>query len=538
MSDIDEKKMASEAGEEKQMVRDAGMLSVLTMISRVLGLVREMTKAVFLGTGILSDAFSVSFMIPNFMRRLFAENSIAVAFIPTFKDYLHDKDEKATKQFLSSSLTVLVILVGSVVALGIAVTPWIVKAFGSDPAETIALTRIMFPFLALVSIAALFQGILNSFGVFAPSGFAPILFNVCFIVVPWAISRWMPNPARAMAIGVVAGGMAQALWQLPAVLKTGIRFGFISPRAAFKDPGMRKVFRLIGPTIIGMAAYQLNDLVSTAFASRAGTGIASSLQYSIRLQELILGVFAVSAGTVLLPGLTDSVKRGDWALYSSRLGKTLQTLLIATIPVAVFSMITGEQIVTLLFKRGGFTDESVRLTASAFFWHQTGLAFIAANRVIAPAFYARSDSKTPALAGIASFAVNIALVAILAFPFKGPGIAFALSFSSAVNTAILVIVLLRGKTRGLAQALGGCATYALKLLAYSFVASVPVLLLKGPLAKTFAASGSTLISAGLPFVILATIYGAIGVAILLFVKDPVAASLASAIGGRRSRKQS
>jgi len=233
MSEIDDNQKASDSGEEKQMVRDAGMLSVLTMVSRILGLVREMTKAVFLGTGVLSDAFSVSFMIPNFMRRLFAENSISVAFIPTFKGYLHDKDEKATKQFLSSSLTVLLILVGSVVALGIAATPWIVKAFGSDPAETIVLTRIMFPFLALVSIAALFQGILNSFGVFAPSGFAPILFNVCFIVVPWAISRWMPNPARAMAIGVVTGGMAQALWQLPAVLKTGIRFGFISPRAAF-----------------------------------------------------------------------------------------------------------------------------------------------------------------------------------------------------------------------------------------------------------------------------------------------------------------
>ncbi len=174
----------SEAGEEKKMVRDAGMLSLLTMISRVLGLMREMTKAVFLGTGALSDAFSVSFVIPNFMRRLFAENSIAVAFIPTFKGYLHDKDEKETSQFLSSSLTVLVILVGSVVALGIAATPWIVRAFGSDPAETTVLTRIMFPFLALVSIAALFQGILNSYGIFAPSGFAPILFNASLSSCP------------------------------------------------------------------------------------------------------------------------------------------------------------------------------------------------------------------------------------------------------------------------------------------------------------------------------------------------------------------
>jgi len=144
-------------GVERRMVRDAGLLSLLTMISRVLGLVREMTKASFLGTGLLSDAFTVSFVIPNFMRRLFAENSMAVAFIPVFKGYLHEKDEAATRKFLSSSLTVLTILVVAVVALGMALVPWIVRAFGSDPAETAILTRIMFPFLALVSFAALFQ---------------------------------------------------------------------------------------------------------------------------------------------------------------------------------------------------------------------------------------------------------------------------------------------------------------------------------------------------------------------------------------------
>lgn len=535
MPDMDEKTSApppraeSLNREERQMVRNAGLLSVLTMISRVLGLLREMTKAVFLGTGRLSDAFAVSFVIPNFMRRLFAENSITVAFIPTFKDYLHAGDDKATRQFLSASLTVLCILVGSAVAFGIALTPWIVRAFGSDPAETIVLTRIMFPFLALVSIAALFQGILNSYGVFAPSGFAPIIFNICFIAVPWALSGWMANPARAMAVGVVAGGLGQALWQLPAVLRLGVRLGFISPRRAFKDPGMKKVFALIAPTILGMAAYQVNGLVSTAYASRAGVGIASSLEYSLRLQELILGIFAVSAGTVLLPGLTDAVKRGDLALYSSRLGKTLKMLFIATIPVAVFSMITGEEIVALLFKRGDFSEESVRLTASAFFWHQTGLAFIASNRVIAPAFYARSDSKTPAWAGIASFAVNILLVAFLAFPFRGPGIAFALSFSSAVNSAILVAMLLRGKAEGMAAALGQSAAYALKLLAYSLAAGLPVLLLKEPLLSVFSRASSPWLALGGPLVILSLIFGAIGVAFLALTKDSAAASLMAAV---------
>ncbi|MDX9826309.1 MAG: murein biosynthesis integral membrane protein MurJ [Spirochaetia bacterium] len=512
--------------DEKRMVRNAGMLSVLTMISRILGLVREMTKAAFLGTGGLSDAFSVSFMIPNFMRRLFAENSISVAFIPTFKTYLREGEEEKTREFLSSSLTVLLILVGAVVAAGMAASSWIVLAFGSEPVETAVLTRIMFPYLGLVSIAALFQGMLNSYGIFAPSGFAPILFNLCFIAVPMLVSRWTVNPARAMAFGVVAGGFAQAACQLPALLKAGLRFGFISPRRAFANPGMKKVFVLIAPTILGMAAYQINDLVSTAFASRAGVGVASSLQFSIRLQELILGVFAVSAGTVLLPELADAAKALDWKRYSARLGQTLKTLSLVTVPVAVFSMISGREIVALLFMRGGFTAESVELTASAFLWHQTGLVFIAANRVIAPAFYARSDSKTPAFAGIASFGVNIALVALLAFGFKGPGIAFALSFSSAVNSAILIFVLLKKKTEGISEALSGFGRYSGKLLVFSLAAGIPVFFLRRPLLSLFDFSSSRLISLGLPFLGMTILYAALGLGLLILSKDKTAAALA------------
>ncbi len=524
--------------DEKRMVRNAGMLSALTMVSRVLGLVREMTKAAFLGTGGLSDAFSVSFMIPNFMRRLFAENSISVAFIPTFKDYLHEGEDEQTREFLSSSLTVLLILVGAVVAAGMAASPWIVLAFGSDPGETAILTRIMFPYLGLVSIAALFQGMLNSYGIFAPSGMAPILFNLCFIAVPMLVSRWTANPARAMAIGVVAGGFAQAACQLPALLKTGMRFGFVSPRRAFANPGMKKVFVLIAPTILGMAAYQINDLVSTAFASRAGVGVASSLQFSIRLQELILGVFAVSAGTVLLPELADAAKALEWRRYSARLGQTLKTLSLVTVPVAVFSIITSREIVALLFMRGGFTAESVDLTASAFFWHQTGLAFIAANRVITPAFYARSDSKTPAFAGIASFAVNIALVALLAFPFKGPGIAFALSLSSAVNCGILVFVLIRKKTEGMVDALESFGRYSIRLLAFSLAAGIPVFFLRKPLLDMFAFSASKLISLGLPFILLTILYAILGLGLLILVKDPTAAALAGHFSRRTPRGKS
>ena len=198
-------------------------------------------------------------------------------------------------------------------------------------------------------------------------------------------------------------------------------------------------------------------------------------------------------------------------------------------------MITGEQIVALLFKRGGFSDESVRLTASAFFWHQTGLVFIASNRVIAPAFYARSDSKTPAWAGIASFVVNVAIVALVAHSFKGPGIAFALSFSSAVNTAILVAVLLRRRTPGMAPALAGGGLYALKLLAFSLAAALPVLLLKAPLSAAFSGSRSHLVAIGAPFLLLTLVYACVGVGLLVVTKDKVAGSLAASFRARRGK---
>ncbi len=263
--------------------------------------------------------------------------------------------------------------------------------------------------------------------------------------MPYLFGRILGNPARAMAVGILIGGTAQALCQLPAVLKAGFRFGFIGLGRAFRNPGMKRVFALIGPTIVGMAAYQINILVSTYLATNSGTGSVASLQYSLRLQELVLGVFVVSLGTVLLPDLAGSARAQDWDSYSDSLKKGLGAMLLITIPVAVYSMIVGEDIVTLLFRRREFGLDSVRLTSAVFFWHMSGLAFIAVNRVIAPAFYARGDTKTPTLAGLISVGVNIGLAFFLVGPLKAPGIALALAGASAVNSLVLVIALIRAR---------------------------------------------------------------------------------------------
>jgi len=531
MSDDEASLAAGRGDSSSRMMREGGKLSLLTMCSRVLGLVREMTKAAFLGTGPLAEAFAVSFTVPNFLRRLFAEGSMAVAFIPTFSGYLKEKDDDATREFLSASLTVLAIFVVATVALGIACVPLIAFLFSSDRAETIVLTRMMFPFLAFVSFAALFQGILNSIGVFVPSALGPILFNVCFIAVPSLFGGWTDNPARAMAVGVLAGGVAQALCQLPAVLRAGFRFGFIDPGRAFKNKGIRKVGVLIAPTILGMAAYNLNDLVCTALASSVKA--AAGIQYSIRLQELLLGIFAVSAGTVLLPQLSGAAARKDWSAFSSDLGKVARTIILLTLPVAVFSMLTGREIITLLFKAQAFDEASVALTASVFFFHMIGLVFIALNRILAPAFYARSDTKTPTIGGLLSFSANIILAFALVGPLQGPGIAIALSVASAINMIYLALKLERAGIPGFKEAIRKMAMYILKILVLSGVAILPIYFLRGYILGLFSHADGRLVSSGMPLLIETALFAAIGVVLLILTKDEVASSLAKRFSRRK-----
>jgi putative peptidoglycan lipid II flippase len=376
----------------------------------------------------------------------------------------------------------------------------------------------MFPFLAFISVAALFQGILNSVRVFAPSGIGPILLNLVTIICAYGLGNYTANPARAMAIGILIGGFLEAAIQLPFVLQKGFPFFFTGLKRAFKHPGTRKVLRLIGPTIIGMAAYQLNDLVSTALAGNAGPGIVSSLQYSLRLQELILGVFAVSIGTVLLPDLSEYAKSAQWDHYNDRLAQAMNIIALITIPITFFALSQGETLIRLLFQSRSFDEGSVALTLSAFIFHMPGLFFIALNRILAPAFYAQSDSKSPTLAGVISFAVNMALAALLVGPLKGAGIAIALTLASAVNTVLLLAFLRRNPHIRLDKALRPALTYAAKLILFSWLAALPVLTLS-PRLLAFFAGHTRIIAHGLPLIINAVIFGGVGIVLLVLTGD-------------------
>jgi putative peptidoglycan lipid II flippase len=402
---------------------------------------------------------------------------------------------------------------------GILAAPLIIRFFGMDEFdETVLLTRIMFPYLGFISLAALFQGILNSLHIFTPSGLGPILLNISTILCAYGFSAFTKNPARAMALGIIIGGFLEAAVQFPFVLKNGQRFFFTGLKRAFSNPGTHKVLRLIGPTIIGMAAYQLNDLVSTALAGNAGEGVVSSLQYSLRLQELILGVFAVSIGIVLLPSLAEYAKSSRWDIYNERLISAIDIIALITVPITFFALAQGEVLIRLLFRNRSFDESSAALTLSAFTFHMPGLLFIALNRILAPAFYAQSDSKSPTLAGIISMAANMFLATILVRPFRGAGIALALSVASAVNTVLLLAFLNKKPNIALGRALGSALLYTLKLAALSALAVIPVLLLSPRLLELFAGRGR-FVSYGAPLVINVLIFSLLGILLLLVTRD-------------------
>jgi len=526
----------------KSIVRSGLLLTLMTFASRIMGLIREMTKASFLGTGLYADCFSVAFMIPNLFRRLFAENAISVAFIPTFKDYLakgeSDENKKSTQEFLHATFTLVTFLTACVVVLGVLITPFIMPLFCKAPeagsadyaaqleyyllerSETAALTRIMFPYLFLISIAAFFQGILNTCGIFAPSGFTPVMFNGIVIVSTYLLAPHTSNPARAMSLGVILGGSVQAIFQWPFVMKTGWKVGVTSIKNSFSNPGTRKVLSLIAPTIVGIAAYQLNDTVSTSLAKYVGPGIASSLQYSLRLQELILGIFAVSIGTVILPDLSGFANKKDWGEFNKMLLQAIKIMTLISIPITAYSLITGRELISLLYKKNQFDDNSVAMTLGVFRFHIAGLLFIALNRIMAPAFYAQKKPKLPTIAGLINFASNIILVLILSRPMKGNGIALALSVASLLNTVFLFIFMKKMESIEVGKLARGTILYALKMCVFSVIAAVPTYFVH-KLTVDYFAGYSKIICYGAPIVISGIVFALIGVLELVITRDEI-----------------
>jgi putative peptidoglycan lipid II flippase len=424
-------------------------MTVMTLLSRVLGLVREQVRALYLGTGAASDAFGLAATIPNLFRRLLAEGAMTAAFVPVFAEYLKRGDEEETRAFLSRFVTLLTLVVVALAMLGILITPWLIETFFSSefrnvPGKvqlTIWLTQLMWPYLALVSVAAVIQAILNTEKIFAPSAFTPVLLNASIIGCGIGLAYALPNPAYALVAGFLLGGIVQIAFQVPFLLRwTRIRFG---PDFRFFGPGVRRVLWIMVPGIWGAGIYQINVFISQLIASTLDGGSIASLQYGIRLQELVLGLFVVSVAQVILPTLSHQTAEADEEGVRDTLAYAIRLMAYVTLPSTVALILLGSPVVRLLFQYGAFDAESTAKTAYAVTFYALGLLPIALARVQAQVFFAHKDQKTPALVAALVATVNIVLCLTLSGPLGHGGIALAGSVAALVNTLVFAVLLRR-----------------------------------------------------------------------------------------------
>jgi len=420
-------------------------IALITGCSRIFGLVREQVKALLLGTSMAGDAFSTAFIIPNLLRRLVGEGAMTAAFVPVFTDHIKGKKREEVWEFAEAFFVVMTCLLSLIAMLGVLLAPIYIRyGFGYGYAETpgkiqltIFLTQLMFPYVLFIGLAALAQAILNSFHRFAIPAATPILLNLAIISCALLLSSYFETPATAFAIGVLLGGVAQIAAQLPSLRKLGMRARF---RWNWQHPGIRRVLSLMVPGIFGVGIYQINVAISQALASRQGGGAVSSLQYSSRVLELILGIFVVSLATAILPRLAAHATKNDHAAMADTGLFALRMVAFVTIPATVGTILLRSPIVDILFrfKGGSFDAASSTLTQKALAAHMVGLFFIGAVRVIVPLFFALKDTKTPVIAaGIGMFA-NIAMCIVLPFWLEHAGIALANSVSAIVQLIILV----------------------------------------------------------------------------------------------------
>lgn len=430
--------------ERAQVVEAAGVIGVATLLSRILGFVRDMVLARLFGAGAAADAFFVAYRIPNLLRELFAEGSMSAAFIPVFSEYLTKRTKRDAWELASAAFTTLLTILTGVCLLGILAAPWIVLLIApgfSGNAErqalTVLLTRIMFPYLLFIGLAALAMGVLNSVRSFAAPAFSPVLFNIAIIASAFLLAPLFAEPILAVAVGVVIGGFAQFLSQMPALRKAGLLFGW---RFNFAHEGVRRIGWLMAPALIGLSVTQINILVSTILASYFPGG-PTYLFYGMRLIHFPLGIFGVALATALLPSLATQAAKGELDALRGTLGFGLRLIFFVIFPAMVGLILLRIPIVHLFFEHGRFTAVDTQGTAAAVLAYAVGLWAFAGVRIVVSAFYSLQDTRTPVKVAAAALSANVALSLFLMGPLRHAGLALATSVSAVLNMVMLVILL-------------------------------------------------------------------------------------------------
>ena len=429
--------------ETSRVVKAAGVVGAATLASRILGFIRDAVIAWFFGAGFSSDAFIAAFRIPNLLRRLFAEGSLSSAFIPVFMEYSVKQGQAEAFHLARSAFRFLGIVLIVAAVCGVMLSPWIVRliapGFSADKlALTIALTRLMFPYIFFIGLVALCMGILNVLGHFAAPAFAPVLLNLAIIGSALFISPSLTQPAMGLAVGVLLGGFLQLALQLPVLIKKRFYFWQAS---RWIHPGLKRVGTLMPPVIIGGAVYQINILVGTLLASLLAQGSVTYLYFADRLVQFPLGIFAIATATAVLPSLSRQAAAGDIGKLKDTFDHTLKLVFFVTIPASVGLIVLREPIVALLFKRGEFDVRATLLTAQALLYYSMGLWAFSAVRIVAAVFFALQDTRTPAIMAGISIVANIILGVVLMKPLAHGGLALATSLASMLNLGLLLGVL-------------------------------------------------------------------------------------------------
>ncbi len=429
------------------LLRSIATVGGFTMISRILGFVRDILVAAILGAGPIADAFFVAFKLPNLFRRLFAEGAFSAAFVPMFAGLLEGDGREAARVFAEQALSVLLWTLLLMVAVMEMAMPLAMVVFAPGFVErpetfdlAVLFARITFPYLLFISLVSLMAGVLNSLGRFAAAAATPILLNVCLIGAILGLAPLTATPGHALAWGVAAGGVVQFLWLLGHCGRAGVRLRL--PRPRLTEP-VRRLIRRILPVAVGAGIYQINLVVDTIIASLLPAGSISYLFYADRVNQLPLGVVGVAVGTALLPTLSRQVRAGDAAAALHSQNRALEFAFLLTLPAAAALVVIAGPVITVLFERGAFGPDQADATAAALAVYALGLPAYVLVKALSPGFFAREDTVTPVKAAAVALVANVVLNLILMGPFKHVGIAMATAASAWLNAAILAVVLRR-----------------------------------------------------------------------------------------------
>jgi len=439
------RRAAGQDSETKRVARAAGVVALATFLSRVLGFVRDAMIAAAFGAGFSSDAFLAAFRIPNLFRRLVGEGALNSAFVPVFTETLYRGGPAEAERLFGSAARVFAAVLTVVCVVGVLAADWFVPIVTPGFTEaklalTVRLTRLMFPYLFAAGMMALCMGALNVYGSFAAPALTPTLLNLSMIGSLAALAPHMERPVTGLAVGVLVGGVVQLLFQAPFLLRHRLR---LRRAARGLHPALARMARLMVPSVLGGAVYQINILVGTLMASMLAEGSVSYLYYADRLVEFPLGVVAMAGATAALPSMAREAAVGNTAGLRETFAFAFRLVSFATIPAMAGLVLLGEPIVALLFMRGAFSAVDVRLTAQALSYYALGLWAFATLRIAVSAFFAQQDSRTPLLAATLSILANILLGLMLMKPMAHGGMALATSLAAMLNLGILLVVLQR-----------------------------------------------------------------------------------------------